>query len=114
MTQFEFKLPENGNLSQALVASAISNLAIHTDCEVNVYSTNASNAVNAKSLLGLFTIQLTAGSTLHFSVIGETETYTAQSIQRKLGTLFSAKLYKRDKDLFITLFYVLTSIKKYK
>lgn len=90
MTQFEFKLPENGNLSQALVASAISNLAIHTDCEVNVYSTNASNCVNAKSLLGLFTIQLTAGSTLHFSVIGETETYTAQSMQRKLGTLFSA------------------------
>lgn len=49
MTNFEFKLPENGNLSQSLVASAISNLAIHyTDCEINVYSTNAANQVNAK------------------------------------------------------------------
>ena len=40
MRNFEFKLPENGNLSQSLVASAISNLAIHyTDCEINVYNT---------------------------------------------------------------------------
>jgi phosphotransferase system HPr-like phosphotransfer protein len=91
MTNFEFKLPENGNLSQSLVASAISNLAIHyTDCEINVYSTNAANQVNAKSLLGLFTIVLTPGTTLHFSIIGETDSYSSQSMQRKLKTLFSA------------------------
>ena len=85
MTNFEFKLPENGNLSQSLVASALWVESLNQSD-----STNAANQVNAKSLLGLFTIVLTPGTTLHFSIIGETDSYSSQSMQRKLKTLFSA------------------------